>query len=100
MNGATDNTRRYLAGALVMPFALQAIFIALKMSGVSFYPGGEPSWALAGAGCGVVLLTEALTRYKAALGVVYVVVVFFLLMAFSGLFLKVFYGIESTPPFL
>lgn len=81
------------------------MFLALRMSGTGgwHYHGGEPSWALAGASCGVVLLLQALVRYRAALGVLlgvlYVVTFFFLLMGFSGLFLKVFYGVESTPPF-
>lgn len=93
------SSRQYLAGALLMPFALQGLFIAIKMSGTGgwHYPGSEPTWALTGAACGVALLVRGLSRYKGFLASVYAVIMFFLLMGFSGLFMTLFYGVQSTP---
>ena len=97
----SPTSRQYLIGALLMPFALQALFIAIKMSGTSgfYYPGSEPSWAITGAACGLVLLLRGLARYKGVLATLYAVAMFFLLMGFSGLFMMLFYGVQSTPAY-
>ena len=99
MSAKTTTSRQYLTGALLMPFALQALFITIKMSGTGgfYYPGSEPTWAITGACCGVILLLRGLTRYRGLLALVYAVITFFLLMGFSGLFMTLFYGMQSTP---
>lgn len=99
MSVMDQRERRFsLLGAALMPFAVQAVFILIRMSGeAGFFPGGEPSWALASASCGVILLLQGIVRYRGVLASLYVPVMFFLLMGFSGLFMALFYGIQSTP---